>query len=226
MIQKTRGIVIHYIKYQETSIIVKIFTEEFGMVSFLVNGIRSSKSKRSIGYFQPFSLLDLVTYIKNGREIQRLSEYKYLHATPSISHDIRKATIALFLSEVLGKALQQEHGAQHELFQYLFDMTTVLDASSSGIENFHLQFLIRLTYHLGIGIADGESLLESMEVESSDESTLNFISRLVNSELNDKVPSSGNERMKALELIIQYFNHHGTSLGEIKSMKVLHQVFN
>ena len=85
--------------------------------------------------------------------------------------------------------------------------------------------MIRLTYHLGIGISDGESLLESMGVESSDETTLNFISKLVHADLKEKMMSSGKERIKALELILQYYNHHGATLGEIKSMKVLNQVF-
>ncbi len=226
MIRKTRGIVIHYIKYQDSSIIVKIFTEEFGLVPFIVNGIRSSKSKRSIGYFQPFSLLDLVAYIKDGREIQRLSEYKYLQTTYSISQDIRKSTIVLFLSEILGKVLHHEEGNQSDLFQFLHDMTLMLNSMEKGIENFHLQFLMRFTPFLGIGIADGESFLESMEMESPDNSTMKYISNLVHADLEDPIPASGAERLKALDLILQYYNHHGTSTGEIKSLKVLHQIFS
>ena len=226
MIRKTRGIVIHYIKYQDSSIIVKIFTEEFGLVPFMVSGIRSSRSKRSIGYFQPFSLLDLVAYIKDGREIQRLSEYKYLQTTHSISRDIKKSTIVLFLSEILGKVLHHEEGTQQELFQFLHDMTILLDSIEKGIENFHLHFLIRFTPYLGIGISDEESFLESMELESPDSSTMKYISNLVHSGLEEAIPSSGAERLKALELILQYYNHHGTPTGEIKSMKVLHQVFS
>ncbi len=226
MIQKTKGIVIHYIKYQDTSIIVKIFTDEFGLVPFIINGIRSSKSKRSIGYFQPFSLLEIVAYIKGGREIQRLSEYKYLQPTHNISQDIRKGTIVLFLSEILGKVLHQEQGNQHELFDFLHDMAISLDHLTTGVENFHLHFLIRLTPFLGIGISDGEELLDSMETETSDQHVLDFISKLAHSELEDTLASSGNERTKALNLILRYYQHHGTPLGDIKSMKVLHQVFN
>lgn len=226
MIQKTRGIVIHYIKYQDTSIIVKIFTEEFGLVPFIVNGIRSNKSKRSIGYFQPFSLLDMVAYIKSGRDIQRLSEYKYLKATPSLSTDIRKSTIVLFLSEILGKVLQHEEGNQSDLFDFLYGMILLLDHSKVKIENFHLHFLVNLSPYLGIGISDGESLLESMETEFSDRTTIELISDLVKADLNDLIASSGNERTKALELILQYYEHHGVSIGEIKSLKVLHQIFS
>ena len=45
MTEKTRGLVLSYIKYKETSIICKIFTESFGIQSYIINGIRNSKSK-------------------------------------------------------------------------------------------------------------------------------------------------------------------------------------
>ncbi len=226
MIRKTRGIVIHYIKYQDTSIIVKIFTEDFGLVPFIVNGIRSSKSKRSMGYFQPFSLLELVAYVKSGRDIQRLSEYKYLRMTPSITSDIKKSSIVLFLSEILGKVLHHEKGHQHELFEFLFQMVLLFDNIHEGIENFHLYFLIHLSPHLGIGISDSDGLLESMEVAFTDRGTMNLISRLLHADTDLAIHSSGNHRLKALELLIQYYEHHGISMGEIKSLKVLHQVFS
>ena len=35
MLFKTRGIVINYIRYRETSVIVKIYTEEFGIQTYI-----------------------------------------------------------------------------------------------------------------------------------------------------------------------------------------------
>ena len=227
MIDKTRGIVIHYLKYQETSIIVKIFTEEYGLLSFIVNGIRSSKSKQSIGYFQPFSLLDLVIYLKQGREIQRLSEYKRFKSTPSLAIDIRKGTIVLFLSEILGRVLHQEQGQQHALFDFISEMIIALDEQKQNIQNFHLHFLIHLTTHLGIGIEDGDQLIESMERESAtdEKKAIQLISKIYHADFDENIDTSGKERLKALDLIIEYYGHHGLQIGEIKSLKVLHEVF-
>ena len=45
MLERTKGIVLHSLKYSDTSIIVKIYTESFGLVSYLV---RSSKNKNTI----------------------------------------------------------------------------------------------------------------------------------------------------------------------------------
>ena len=82
MIAKTKGIVLSYMKYGDNSIIARIFTEEYGYGSYIVNSIRSQKSKKSIGYFQPFSILELVLYVKETRDLQRISEsVSYTHLT-------------------------------------------------------------------------------------------------------------------------------------------------
>lgn len=228
MIVKTRGIVIKYLKYRETSIIVQIFTEDFGLVSFMVNGIRSPRSKRSIGYFQPFSLLELVAYIKPNRDIQRLSEYKYFAPVHNIQQDIRKSTIILFLSEVLGKLVAPEPTQEHKsLFQYLVTSVITFDMMDREIENFHLHFLLKILPYLGLGVRDAEGLIHSMELEmiEQDKKLIDFISAILNTPVTDPVRTSGKVRFKALELILRYYQHHTNQLGDIKSLKVLHQVF-
>ena len=227
MIEKTRGIVIKYIKYQESSIIAQIFTEDYGLTPFMINGIRSARSKRSIGYFQPFSLLDLVAYVKSGREIQRLSEYKYLIPTHSIQTDIRKSTIVLFLSEILTKLLQHEKGPQEHLFGFLLESIVQFDQMAEAIENYHLHFLLKILPYLGLGIDDGDALIRSMELEMihEDDQLLAFVSRIIDSDYVDPVGGNGQLRFKALELTLNYYHHHTDVIGEIKSLKVLHKVF-
>lgn len=228
MINKTRGIVIKYLKYQETSIIVTMFTEQYGLTSFIVNGIRSPKSKRSIAYFQPFSLLDLVVYMKPNREIQRLSEYKYLVPTPDLQLDIRKATVVLFLSEILSKTLKFEQGESHEeLFGFLISSIFKFETLKQQIENFHIHFLLKMLPFVGLSIESGEELIRNMELEmiEEDQQLIGFISEILNTDYDDEIKGSGELRFKALQLILNYYEHHTTQIGEIKSLKVLHQVF-
>lgn len=229
MISKTRGVVIKYLKYKESSIIVQIFTEDYGLVSFMINGIRSPRSKRSIGYFQPFSLLELVVYIKPNREIQRLSEYKFFSPVHSIQQDIRKSSIALFLSEVLGKLLVHEPDDEHShIFNFLATSIQALDLMSSEIENFHLHFLLKLMPYLGVGVSDGRGLIHSMELEmvEQDDQLLEFISKILTTPMTDPIKSSGQIRFKALDLVLSYLQHHIAQFGEIKSLKILHQIFS
>ena len=108
MITKTEGISISYIRYKDTSIIARVFTQHHGLQSLVVNGIRSKKSRRNPGYFEPFSVLELVLYWSKQKDIHRLSEFQAKYPLSGIRSDLRKSTITLFLSEILGKVLQSE----------------------------------------------------------------------------------------------------------------------
>ena len=107
MITKTKGIVLNYIKYGDTSIICKIYTKSFGVQSYIINGIRNSKSK-NIGLYQPLNILDLVVYNKKNSGLNRIKESKLDHPYNSLHLHIKKVSICFFLSEFLSKILQTE----------------------------------------------------------------------------------------------------------------------
>ena len=52
------GFVLHYKLYRETSLILEIFTQEFGKLSVIAKGARKLRSKFS-GLLQPFRLIKL-----------------------------------------------------------------------------------------------------------------------------------------------------------------------
>jgi DNA repair protein RecO (recombination protein O) len=111
MLYKTRGIVLSHIKYKETSIIARIFTDAFGSQSYIVNGVRSTNARTKIGLFQPLTLLDLVVYHNSKKEINRISELKPGFTFHSIPFNIKKMAIALFITELLGKTLKEGRSA-------------------------------------------------------------------------------------------------------------------
>src|SRR3954470_20778545 len=106
MLYKTRGVVFRFTKYGETSIIVSIFTELFGLQSYIVNGVRSKSAKNKIALFQPLTILDLVVYHRENANILRIKEVKCLHNYHAIGGDIKKSTIALFVNEMMNKAVK------------------------------------------------------------------------------------------------------------------------
>ena len=71
---KTKGIVLRTVKYGETSVIVAVFTEKFGVQSYLVNGVRISTKKGSgkANLFQPSAILEMVVYHNELKQLQRL----------------------------------------------------------------------------------------------------------------------------------------------------------
>ena len=148
MLHKTRGIVFKATDYGEASVIVQVFTEKFGLQSYLINGVKKPKAKISSNMLQPLHLLDMVVYHKNTGGIQRVAELKNAPVLQTVPYDVIKSCIAIFLNEVLYKAVRQQ-SADENLFDFIFSAIEWLDHQNTGIANFHFVFLTQLTRYLG-----------------------------------------------------------------------------
>ncbi|MDH5475325.1 MAG: DNA repair protein RecO [Cyclobacteriaceae bacterium] len=220
MLHKTQGIVFKYIKYRDSSIIVNIFTEKFGLQSYIVNGVRSKSSKNKIALFQPLTCLELVVYHKENSEINRISELKCNHPFHSIPINIHKSSIALFLTEILHKTIKEQNDTE-DLFVFIQQAVLVLDNLSIDYENFHLQFLLQLSRYLGFGVSQNNEL-ESLMLEAKiDFQLLNELNR---NPFGHHVSLNGNSRQRLLKAVLRYYKQHYTTLGEIKSLTVLSEV--
>jgi DNA repair protein RecO (recombination protein O) len=148
MLEKLTAIVLHTKKYRESSLLVYAYTNVFGRQTYVVNGVRSERSKASMALFQPLTLLDVVVYHNPKSDLQRLHEYRLWRPLHSIPFDITKNALALFIGEVLYKTIR-EHEPNAELFNFLFGAITDLDELEQGAANFHLYFLVHLLRYLG-----------------------------------------------------------------------------
>ena len=119
MISKTKGLVLSSIKYKESSLIVRIYTEEFGLRSYIVNGVRTARGKGKAALYQPLTILDMEVYENKSKNIQRISEVKCHFPYKSIPFDVQKMTIAIFISEFLTKILRGEEDQNKGLYQFL-----------------------------------------------------------------------------------------------------------
>ena len=149
MLHSTQGIVFHTIKYSETSVIVKIYTELFGIQSYLLKGIRNYRSKIKPGLFQSMTLLDLVVYHKERQSLQSVKEVQLAHPFKTIPFDIRKSSVALFINELVYKAIREEE-PNEGLFRFLWQTFLHLDETDESVSSFHLFFALQLMHHLGI----------------------------------------------------------------------------
>lgn len=107
MLHTTQGIVLSNIKYRETSIIAKIFTEAFGLQAYIIQGVRTKKPIQHC-LFQLLTLLDMVVYYRKHRGIQRMAEVQCCTSNINILANIKKATMAVFLAEFLAKVIREE----------------------------------------------------------------------------------------------------------------------
>lgn len=219
MLAKTRGIVFRYIRYGETSIIVTIFTEAFGLQTYMVNGVRSQSKKTKMALYQPLTLLDMVVYHKENANILRIKEVKCLHPYQTLATDIRKSAIALFVNEVLNKAVKEQSHAE-ELAAYLIDSLMALDRAEQP-ENFHLTFLIGLSRYLGFQPQSAAEVLGGRVLDEAEETLL---TRLLGADTDREVMLTYVQRRNLLDALLRFYATHLENLGEFKSQVVLREV--
>lgn len=155
----TKGIVLRTVKYGETSVIVSIFTELFGIQSYLVNGVRTTTKKGSgkANLFQPSAILEMVAYHNELKQLQRIREFKWGQLYQHILSDVKKNAVALFMVELLTKCLKQPE-ANAELFHFAEDAFLSLDnASDTVTANFPLFFALHLPVFFGFRFSDNYS---------------------------------------------------------------------
>lgn len=224
MISKTRGIVFRFTRFRETSIIVSIFTEVFGLQSYIVNGVRSARaSGNKIALFQPLTLLDMVVYHRENANINRIREVKCLYPSHTLSTDIRKASISMFICEILNKTVKEE-GQSKEIFDFIFNSLLTLDHQEENYENFHLLFLIKLSRHLGFGAYTASQIGGT---RLPDHETGEVLERLLCAEYTTLVTGvTSARRREILEALLGFYAEHLESLGTVKSVQVLRDVLS
>lgn len=219
MLHKTKGVVFRFTKYGETSIIVNIFTELFGLQSYIVNGVRSSSKRSKIALFQPLTLLDLVVYYKENANILRIKEVKCYHPYQSVTSEIRKSAIAMFIIEVLNKSVKEQSHAG-EIHDFVANSLMTLDKLQKP-ENFHLLFLLGLSKHLGFGPNLTEEVLGGHWMDVGDQEVLK---RLMKSEYDSTIMINYAQRQTLLLSLLRFYANHVDNFGEMKSLAVLREI--
>lgn len=241
MLHKTRGIVLHTTDFSETSVVAKIYTELFGLQSYLVNSVRKKKARVKQNLFHPLSTVEMVVYHKERGGLQRIADIRSYPVLKSIPYEVHKSSIALFLNEILYKSIREEE-PNESLFQFLLQSILWLDVHDPPNPDFHLLFLLEFSRHLGFFPSDNyseQSLyfnLQEGRFESSSPSHPFFLKedqgkiliRLL-SLLPDFSATAGLQQAARIEMIdslIEYYRLHISGFGEIRSHKVLHQIWS
>lgn len=234
---KTQAIVLSAIKFQEKSLIVKCFTKSDGLKSYFIQSAFSSKkSSQKIGYFQPLNLLEIEANHKNKGTLEHFKEVKISYNYQSISADIVKSSMVLFLSEVLHNSILEEE-KNEDLFAYIETSLMWLDTHDT-VSNFHLIFLIQLTKFLGFypqlqesdayyfEMIDGVfSPLQGTSCLNQNETQL--LKKLLNLRFEDTHKNfHKEERQVLLKFILEYYSIHLQGFKKPNSLEVLKEIFS
>ena len=152
MQETLRGIVLRTVRYGDTSLIVDLFTESHGRMSFMASTLRAKRSVRSVSFWQPLSMVEFsAELLPNGGKLPRPSDVRTYYNYIDLPFSPIKSTLALFLAEFLSAALREEK-ENTPLYRYIESSLQWLDLADSpaSIANFHLAFLMHLSRFIGI----------------------------------------------------------------------------
>ncbi len=242
MIETTRGIVLTNTRYAESSIISHLYTEKLGLQSYMINGARSRNNKGKSVFMQPLTLLDLEVYHTNKKTIHRIKDFRVNTPFVHIPFEPVRRSLTFFIAEVLGKALKHEDKRDDDLFDFLHQSISILDSDLSGVQNFHLFMLFRLTRPLGFYphfLKDG-SLVKFFDLRSGmfsqtqpthpdfmnpiETSVLLQLGHTGVDQLDQLILNSG-QRNSFVQKMLAYFHLHLSGFSHVKSFEVLKEIF-
>jgi len=241
MIFTTKGIVLRTIKYGETSVIASVFTELFGIQSYLVNGARTSGKSGKAHFFQPSSILELEVYHNELKNLQRIKDLKWSAIYKNILSDVTKNSVALFMVELLQKSLKQPE-TNENLFQFCEDAFLQLDTADIEVTaNFSIYFSIQIAqisgFRLQNNYSEKKNIFNLHEGSFSEENSpgTEYASTEISyhiSELlkaihpNDlsEIKMKGKTRAAILKIIESFYAWHIPEFGTMKTLAVLSEI--
>lgn len=240
MLTKVRGIVLHHIKYKESSAIVHMYTDMHGRQAYIINNIMGKKGGHRSNLLQPLFLLEIEVYYKQERELKRIRDFYNYIPLRTIPYDLHKSTQALFIAEILYKSLREEESAP-ALFDFLIHAIQWLDTTEKHYASFYLLFLVQLTKHLGFFPDDNfssENIFfdlrngqftgnENFHADMMGEEASKMLHIILKETFNDlhKFRIKQSVKRQLIDALLDYYRLQIHDFGIIKSLSVLREIF-
>lgn len=241
MLCKTRGIVLHSIPYNDKYSIIYMYTEAFGRASYLVSRGRGKKSAVSRSLFMPLSVVEMEVEHLAKRDLHRIRETKLCFPLTDLFCNPVKNMLALFLSEVLFRVVKETE-PDPRLFDYLCESIQLLEIVEAGVANFHLVFLLRLLYYMGV-YPNADSYVPGSYFDmqngvfidhipmhrhylNREESTIFARLLKISFENMSVYTFSRKDRISVINRIFEYYRLHLPEFPEIKSLAVMQSLFD
>ena len=237
-----RGIVLRTVKYGDNSMIVDLFTEGRGRLSFMASTSRTKRSVRNVSFWQPLSMLEFSVELRpNGGKLPRPNDVRTYYNYTDIPFSPVKSTLALFLAEFLSAALREEK-ENPSLYRYIESSLQWLDMVESlgAMANFHLAFLMHLSRFMGIypnlerpdhyfdllaGSYCERQPSHAHFLRSREAQALPVLFRMDYPTLH-LFRLSRQERMRILQVLNEYYRLHVPNFPELKSLEVLQEFYS
>lgn len=237
----TKSIILRAVKYGETSLIVTAYTELFGLQSYIVQGVRTSNKKGSgkANYFQSGSMLELVVYHNELKNLQRIKEFRWSFLYNEVFSDVMKNCVLLYMMELMLKCIKQPE-TNADLFLFVEDALMQLDKADEKITaGFAIFFALHFTSFFGFQINNEEqtSILDLQEgkfvnsypqhafyIDGKIAEHLFELLKVMQPNELPEIAMNHLQRRAVLESLETYFALHISDFGKMKTLPVLQQV--
>ena len=238
---QSRAIVLRQLKYSETSLILKIYTEKEGLLSFIAKGVRGKRGKLRTAQFQTLNLLDLSYRETRKSELRQIVDLKVIDPFTDLLFNPIKRTITIFIAELIQNAIKEQE-PNKRLVEFLYNSIHWIDLSKESCGHFHLLFMIKFTKYLGFyPMIEGYKEAQYFDLQQGvfsgvrpknthyiDSEELNAWKELVNAKLesNNSLTFSNTLKRKLLRTMMLYYKLHLIHFKELNSHHILQSVFN
>lgn len=243
MLVSTQALALRAIKYTDNSRVVKLYTRQLGMQSYLVQGIHKPKSAITMAHFQPLTELEVVVYHKPGGALQRIKEARSLNTDGHGFHyDVAKSSVAMFLCELLYHSIQEEE-PNEALYVWLQNSTLFLNAHQGALGLFPHWLMVHLSAYLGFFPLEPEaSLLDKDKVFDLEEGAFlpswaaprksmasaqaYLLHRLMQSKREEasRLNIESAEKRQLLQRLLRYYQLQMPGFQRMKTSEVLEQL--
>ena len=241
MLNKTKGIVLGSVNYNDKYNLVQMFTSSFGKVTYLVAKTKGKSGKVPKSLFMPMSVIEMEVSHQPSRDIQRIKEAHSLGARYSIFSDMAKSSVVFFVSEFLNKALRDINDSAF-IFSFIEQSVNILEMTERSVANYHLVLMLKLSHFLGFypnledyspgnyfDMINGEFVnrqpLHRHYLDRMESQALARLSRITYENMH-YFNFSRNERVNIVSRMLEYYRLHLYDFPEMKSLDVLHELFN
>ena len=239
MDDKIQGLVLQSIRYGDTSLIVRIYTLNNGLQSYMVKGVRGKTSHHRAALFQPMTFLN---FVQSGKPRQSgltfLKDVGLAYAYQSIPFVMHKSAILIYLADLLTHTLTQQE-RNEEMYHFIFQSVTWLDLVESGYANFPLYFTLELSRFLGFypkANYQPKMFFDMMEGQFVKEQPVHpyyfepkesaALSRLLNGGIDSlsSIVMTGVQRNVLLDGILTFMRLHAPVLKDLQSHEILKEI--
>ncbi len=240
MIINTVGLVLSTLRYSDSSVIAKIYTEQAGLRSFMIRTGNGKNAMVKMAMLQPLSIIELSFDPDLRKGLQTPRSLERSTVLNGIPFDTIKTCIALFMAEVVGRSIAEEE-SNPSMFRFLKDSVIMLDGETNQVINFHLKFMIEFSRYLGFyphhrilgqnyfDMTDGEfAVAEPQHPYGLEEKLSDHFENLMNVPmmLHHSLKIGNESRRELLQKLIDYYRLHLDGMKEITSHKVLEEVLD